>query len=97
MELTHALLQDLEAIECFMVEKHNKKPKAKGKTATAQPNSRVIRSARHLGARPVKSLRRVAVRIFASIAKPMVVPTIPTTPWTAVAMTAMVSPLGSSR
>jgi hypothetical protein len=40
----------------------------------------------------IKSLRRVAVRSFASIAKPTVVPTRPTTPWTAIAMTAIVSP-----
>ncbi len=54
---------------------------------------RVIRSARRLGARLVKSLRRVVVRSFASIERPTAVPTRPTTPWTAVAMTAMASPL----
>ncbi len=41
----------------------------------------------------IKSLRRLAVRSFASVAKPTAVPTRPTTPWTAIAMTAMVSPL----
>jgi hypothetical protein len=56
------------------------------------PRPRVTQSARRLRARLVESLRRVAVRSFASVAMPMVVPTIPTTPWTAVAMTAMVSP-----
>ncbi len=46
----------------------------------------VILSKKRLGARLVESLRRVAVRSFASVAKPMAVPTRPTTPWTAVAM-----------
>ncbi len=32
------------------------------------------------------------MRIFASVAKPMAVPTRPTKPWTAVAMTAIVTP-----
>jgi hypothetical protein len=40
----------------------------------------------------VKSVRRVAVRSFASVARPMAVPSRPTTPWTAVATTAIVSP-----
>jgi hypothetical protein len=53
---------------------------------------RVIQSKRGLGAQLVQSLIRIAVRGFASVAKPMAVPTRPTTPWTAVAMTAMVSP-----
>jgi hypothetical protein len=34
-----ALLPNLEAIECVMVEKQNKKLKAKGKAATAQPEA----------------------------------------------------------
>jgi hypothetical protein len=55
------------------------------------PNPRVIQSARSLGARLVESLRRVTVRSFASVAKPTAFPTRPTTPWTAVPMTAMVS------
>ncbi len=37
-------------------------------------------------------LRRVAVRSFASVARPTAVPTRPTIPWTVIAMTAMVSP-----
>ncbi len=41
----------------------------------------------------VKSLRRIAVRSFANVGRPMVVLSPPITPWTAVAMTAMVSPL----
>ncbi len=64
----------------------------KGKAGTAQSKARSNLITRHLGARLVESLRRVAVRSFASVARPTVVPTRPTTPWTAVAMTAMVSP-----
>jgi hypothetical protein len=41
----------------------------------------------------IEALRMLAVRSFTSFAKPIVAPTRPTTPWTAVAMTAMVSPL----
>jgi hypothetical protein len=37
---TCALLPDLEAIEHVMVEKHNKKLKAKGKAATARPEAK---------------------------------------------------------
>jgi hypothetical protein len=40
LELTCALLPDLEAIERIMVEKHNKKLKAKGKAATAHPEAK---------------------------------------------------------
>jgi hypothetical protein len=39
-ELMCALLSDLEAVECIMVEKHNKKLKAKGKAATAWPEAK---------------------------------------------------------
>jgi hypothetical protein len=56
------------------------------------PKPRVIRGGRPLGAQLVKSLKRVAVRSFGSVAKPAAVLTRPTIPWTAVAMTAMVSP-----
>jgi hypothetical protein len=52
------------------------------------PKPRVIQSTRHLKAQLVESLRRVAVKSFASVAKPTAVTTRPTTPWTAVAMTA---------
>jgi hypothetical protein len=38
--LTHTLLPDLEAIEQLMVEKHNKKLKAKGKADTAQSEAK---------------------------------------------------------
>ncbi len=39
-ELTRALLPDFEAIECVMVEKHNKKLKAKGKASTARAEAK---------------------------------------------------------
>jgi hypothetical protein len=39
-EPTCALLLDLEAIERVMVEKHNKKLKAKGKAASARPEAK---------------------------------------------------------
>ncbi len=65
----------------------------KGRAVQPHPKPCVTQSTRCLGARLVKSLRRVAVRSSASIAKPTAVPFRPTTPWTAVAMTAMVSPL----
>ncbi len=41
----------------------------------------------------IESLRRLVVRSFASIAKPTVAPTRHTAPWTAIAMTRMVSTL----
>jgi hypothetical protein len=71
-----------------MVEKKGANHKAKGKGSTAASEAK----SRHLGARLVESLRRVIVRSFASIARPMAVPSGPTTPWTAVPMTATVSP-----
>jgi hypothetical protein len=37
---TRSLLPDLKAIECIMVEKENKKLKAKGKAATARPKAK---------------------------------------------------------
>ncbi len=76
-----------------MVEKHSQKLKAKVRAVQANPKPRVTQSARHLGARLVKSLRRVPLTSSANIAKPTAVPSRPTTPWTAVAMTVMVSPL----
>jgi hypothetical protein len=76
LKSSHTLLPDLEARERVMVEKQGAKLKAKG----------------CLGARLVESLRRVVVRSFASIARPTAVLTRPTSPWTAVAITAMESP-----
>jgi hypothetical protein len=40
VESMSVLLPDLEAIECIMVEKHNKKLKAKGTAATARPEAK---------------------------------------------------------
>jgi hypothetical protein len=40
LESTCALLPDLKAIDRVMVEKHNKKLKAKGKAATARPKAK---------------------------------------------------------
>jgi hypothetical protein len=89
---TCTLLPDLEAIKRVMVEKQNKKLKVKKeRLVQPDPKPRVTRSARHLGAQLGESLRRVAARSFASVARPTAVPTRPTTPWTAVAMTAIVS------
>jgi hypothetical protein len=87
-----ALLLDLEAIEQVMVEKQQDKLKQRVRLLQPSLMPRIILSARHLGAL-VESLRRVAVRSFASVAKLTAVPTRAITPWTAVAMTAMVSPL----
>ncbi len=63
----------------------------------SNPKPRVTQSARHLGGQLVESQRRAAVRSYASIARPKAVPTRPTTPWTAIAMTAIFAPWGSSR
>jgi hypothetical protein len=90
-ESTRTLLPDLEAIEQVMVEK-SAKLRQKERAVQPHPKTRVNQSARHLGARLVKSLKRVTVRGSANVAKPSAVPSRPTTPWTAVAMTAIVSP-----
>jgi hypothetical protein len=90
---TCTLLPDLEAIERVMVEKKGANLKVKEKGGTApHPKPKVTQSTRRLGAQLVESLRRVAVRCFASVARPTAILSQPTTPWTAVAMTAMVSP-----
>ncbi len=57
------------------------------------PKPRVTQSARRLGAQLVKSLKRVTVRSFASVARFTAVSTRPTTPWTAITMTEKVSSL----
>ncbi len=90
-ELMRVLLLDLEAIEHAMVEKQNNRIKAKGKAATAWPEAKGNPKRKASGVRLVESQRWIAVRGFASIARPTAVPTRPTTPWTAVAMTAVVS------
>jgi hypothetical protein len=90
-ESMRTLLLDLEAIEQVMVEK-SAKLKAKGKGGTALTKAKGNPKRKASGGPTVKSLRKVAVRSSANVAKPMAVPSRPTTPWTAVAMTAMVSP-----
>jgi hypothetical protein len=77
-----------------MVKKQQEKVKAKGKAATARPEARSNSSKRRLGARLVESLRRLAVRSFASVAKSTAAPARPTKPWTAVAMTAIITDPG---
>ncbi len=89
---THTLLPDLEAMSKSWLRSAMRCSRQKVRQVQPNPKPRVTRSARRLGARLVDSLRRVAVRFFASVARPMVVPTRPSTNWTAVAMTAMVSP-----
>jgi hypothetical protein len=90
---TRSLLPDLEAIKQVMVEKKGANLKAKERAVQPHPSPKVTQSARRLGARLVESLRRVAVRSFANGARPMTDPSPRTTPWTAIAMTAMASPL----
>jgi hypothetical protein len=69
---TRTLLLDLEAIERVMVKKKGANLKAKGKVGTA-PFEAKGNPKRRPGGRLVESLRMVAVRSFASNAKPMVV------------------------
>jgi hypothetical protein len=89
-ESTCTLLPDLEAIEQVMVEKKGANLKAKGKGGTApskaKGNPKRKASGGPTGRVPKKGHSQ-------KVARPMVVPSQPTTPWTAVAMTAMVSPL----
>ncbi len=89
-EWTCALLPYLEAIECIMVEKHNKKLKAKGKASSARPTAKS--NPKHkvswgpTGLVPKKgSSEKFCQRCKSPIRR--------TTPWTAATMTAMVSPL----
>jgi hypothetical protein len=89
---TRTLLPDLEAIKSWLRIKVQTS-RQKERAVQPHPKPKVTQSARHLGAQLVESLRRVAVRSFANVARPMAVPSQPTTPWAAVAMTATVSPL----
>jgi hypothetical protein len=91
-ESTCTLLPDLEAIERVMVEKQGAKLKAKGKGGTAPSKAKGNPKRKGLGARLVESLRKVAVRSSANVAKPTAAPSRPTIPWTAVAIRATVSP-----
>ncbi len=93
-ELTHALLLDLEAFERVMVKKRSRMRSSRQRVSLLQPvlTPRVIPSGERLGAQVIKSLKRLKVRSFACVAKPMAAPTRPTSSWTALIMTAMVSP-----
>ncbi len=91
-ESTRTLLPDLEAIKRVMVEKKVQTSRQKERAVQPCPSPKVTQSERHLGAQLVESLRRVAVRSFANGARSMADPSQCTTPWTAIAMTAMVSP-----
>jgi hypothetical protein len=92
-KLTHKLLPDLEAIKQVMVEKHNKKLKAKGKAVTAQSNAKSNPKCKASGGPTGRVPKKGCSEKFGSVASPTAFSTRPTTPWTAVAMTAMVSPL----
>ncbi len=74
-----------------MVEKCSQKLKAKGKDGTGRSKAKSNPKRKASGDPLVKSLRRVTVRNSANVAKPTGVPSRPTTPWTAIAMTAMLS------
>ncbi len=60
----------------------------KERAVQPHPKLKVTQSARRLGAQLFESLRRVTTRSFANNARPMAFPSQPTTPLTAVAMTA---------
>jgi hypothetical protein len=91
-ESTRMLLPDLEAIKQVMVEKHNEKLKATGKAGTAQSKAKSSLKCKASGGLTGQVPEKGCSEKFASIARLTAVPTRPTTPWTAVPMTAMVSP-----
>jgi hypothetical protein len=88
LESTRMLLPNLEAIKQVMVEKHQEKLKAKGKAATARPEAK--------GNPKCKASRSPTGQVpktgHSEKFCQCCVPTRPTTPWTAVVMTAMISP-----
>ncbi len=91
---TRTLLPDLEAIKQVTVEKKGANLKAKGKGSTAP--SKAKGNPKHkasLGARLGQVPKKGCSEKFCQRARPMADPSQPTTPWTALAMTAMVSPL----
>jgi hypothetical protein len=91
-ESMRALLPDLEAIKRVMVEKQQEKLKVKGKVATAQHKVKGNPKRKASGGPTGQVPKKGHSEKFARDAKPMAVPTRPIIPWTAVAMTAMVSP-----
>jgi hypothetical protein len=80
LKLKRALLQDLEAFEQVMVKKQNEKLKMKGNATAALPEANRIPRGKHLGAQIFEFLRKLAVRSFASVAKPTAALTRPTIP-----------------
>ena len=80
LELTCTLLPDFEAIEQSWLRSTARNKRQKVRAVQPNPKPRVTQSARRLGAQLVESLRRVVVRRFLIISKPMAVPTRPTTP-----------------
>jgi hypothetical protein len=82
-ELMGALLPDLEAIKWVMVEKQNKKLKAKGKAATAQPEAKSNPKRKASGGPTGPFPKEGCSEKFCQHCKAQIGPTRPTTPWTA--------------
>ncbi len=76
-----------------MVEKKGVNLNAKGKGGTAPSEAKGNPKCKASGDATIQAPKKGHSEKFANVARPMVVPSQPTTPWTAVAMTAMVSPL----
>jgi hypothetical protein len=93
-KLPCTLLLHLENIKQVMVEKHNKKLKAKSKASTACPDIKSNPKRKASGGSIDQVPKKAAVRSFASIEKPTAAPTRRAILVTAIAMTKMVSPMG---
>jgi hypothetical protein len=91
-ESTRTLLPNLEAIERDMVEKKGANLKAKGKGSTAPSKAKGNPKRKASGGPTGWVPKKGCSEMLANGARPMADPSQPTTPWTAVAMTAMVSP-----
>jgi hypothetical protein len=74
-----------------MVKKQNKKLKAKDKATPAHPDAKSSPKRKASGGSSKQAPKKAHSENFSIIAKPTVAPTRPTIPWTAVAMTAIVS------
>jgi hypothetical protein len=86
------LLLDLEAIEQVMVEKQNKKLKAKGKAATAHPDAKSNPKKKASGGSSDQNPKKACSEKLCQQCKHHIGPYKHATPWTAAAMKAMVSP-----
>jgi hypothetical protein len=91
-ESMHTLLPDLEAIKQVMVEKKGANLKAKGKGSTAPSKAKGNPKRKASGGPNGQVPKKGCSEKFANSARPMADPSRPTTPWTAIAMTAMVNP-----